>query len=173
MKLTQRISMISIAATAAVLFGAGGVQAQGDGGHLPVLGTPNTMDTTNDGGGTNNNHNNNIGRGPNNNNNNNGGRNNNNNNNNIGGQSLNNGGSSPFWASHDSSTSRSVIRRGRSDGETPPSIRTSTAIRAEATAGRPPDQAHHSLSSRSGRSDALPRQPRPQQGRARESPEVG
>ncbi|MET8289233.1 hypothetical protein AB0L42_20005 [Streptomyces sp. NPDC052287] len=92
MKLTQRISMISIAATAAVLFGAGGVQAQGDGGHLPVLGTPNTIDTTNGGGGTNNNHNNNIGRGPNNNNNNNGGRNNNNNNNNIGGQSLNNGG---------------------------------------------------------------------------------
>ncbi|MBW8799595.1 MAG: hypothetical protein JF597_40280 [Streptomyces sp.] len=91
MKLAKRFATISAAVTAAVVFGAGGAQAQSGGGLLSLLsdipllglagqdGTSTGAQTTN-----NNNNNNNNGGGPNNNNNNNGGGTNNNNNNNNG-----------------------------------------------------------------------------------------
>ncbi|MEU9454672.1 hypothetical protein [Streptomyces sp. NPDC048277] len=97
MKFTKRIAAISAAATAAILFSAGGAQAQSDAGllsllgNLPFLQMPYATGLAEKAGtstGTratnNNNNNNNTGVGPNNNNNNNGGRTNNNNNNNNG-----------------------------------------------------------------------------------------
>ncbi|MEU9340666.1 hypothetical protein AB0D74_05520 [Streptomyces sp. NPDC048278] len=88
--------MTSAAVTAAILFSAGGAQAQNGGGLLsllsdiPLLGTSSPLGLAGQGGTstgaqtTNNNNNNNNGGGPNNNNNNNGGGTNNNNNNNNG-----------------------------------------------------------------------------------------
>ncbi|MFH8339653.1 hypothetical protein [Streptomyces sp. AM6-12] len=95
MKLAKRFAAVSVAATAAIIFSAGGAQAQSGGGLLSLLGDipllrmPFSMGTAGLGGSTtgtqttNNNNNNNTG-GPNNNNNNNGGGTNNNNNNNNG-----------------------------------------------------------------------------------------
>ncbi|BBC94958.1 MULTISPECIES: hypothetical protein [Streptomyces] len=94
MKLAKRFTAISVAVTAAILFSAGGAQAQSGGGLLSLLGDipllrmPFSMGTAGPGDSstgtqTNNNNNNNTG-GPNNNNNNNGGGTNNNNNNNNG-----------------------------------------------------------------------------------------
>ncbi|TWV37737.1 hypothetical protein FRZ03_24810 [Streptomyces misionensis] len=97
MKLAKRFATISVATTAAILFGAAGAQAQSDGGLLSILGDipllrmPYTMGSAGLGDTsagaqttTNNNTNNNNAGGPNNNNNNNGGGTNNNNNNNNG-----------------------------------------------------------------------------------------
>ncbi|MDJ0382944.1 hypothetical protein [Streptomyces sp. G-G2] len=111
MKLTKRFVAISTAATAVVLFSAGGAQAQDHGEFLSFLGTTtfqrvsyavqvgdgntyigtqNINTNNNTGGGTNNNNNNNGGGVNNNNNNNNGGKGPNNNNNNNGGGAANN-----------------------------------------------------------------------------------
>ncbi|MFB7506141.1 hypothetical protein [Streptomyces broussonetiae] len=100
MKLTKQLAAISAAAIVAVLFSAGGAQAQGDGGLLSLLtntpglhvshpmGQVRKGNSGGQGGSTtttnNNNNNNNNAGGVNNNNNNNGGGVNNNNNNNNG-----------------------------------------------------------------------------------------
>ncbi|MER6225991.1 hypothetical protein ABT189_36505 [Streptomyces sp900105755] len=105
MKLAKRFATISAAVTAAVLFSAGGAQAQSGGGLLsllsdiPLLGTSYPLGLAGQGGTStgaqttnNNNNNNNTGGGPNNNNNNNGGGTNNNNNNNNGDSQTQTGG---------------------------------------------------------------------------------
>lgn len=105
MKLTRRLAAISGAAITAVVFSAGGAQAQGNGGILSLLGQPSLVqvpyrmgqgDSDDAGNNTNTNTNNNTGGVNNNNNNNNNNRgaatNNNNNNNNVFGGVQNQGG---------------------------------------------------------------------------------